>query len=65
MLGEWTRLLSADEISMMLSLTTQSRIWNFLMEETRKRETELLVVSRSEELLRRVRTRIRDLRERS
>ena len=64
-LGERTRFLLADEISTMLDLITQSQIWNFLMEETRKREIGLLVVSHSEELLKRVCTRIQDLREES
>ena len=64
-LGERTRCLLADEISTMLDLITQSQIWNFLMEETRKREIGLLVVSHSEELLKRVCTRIQDLREES
>ncbi|MBS5063918.1 MAG: ATP-binding cassette domain-containing protein [Hungatella hathewayi] len=64
-LGERTRFLLADEISTMLDLITQSQIWNFLMEETKKREIGLLVVSHSEELLKRVCTRIQDFREES
>ena len=62
-LGERTKFLLADEISTMLDLITQSQIWNFLIEETKKREIGLLVVSHSEELLKRVCTRIQDLRE--
>ncbi len=62
-LGERTKFLLADEISTMLDLITQSQIWNFLIEETEKREIGLLVVSHSEELLKRVCTRIQALRE--
>lgn len=61
-LGERTRFLLADEISTMLDLITQSQLWNFLMEETERRGIGLLVVSHSEELLKRVCTRIQDLR---
>lgn len=64
-LGVRTKFLLADEISTMLDLITQSQIWNFLMEETRRREIGLLVVSHSEGLLDRVCTRILDLREES
>lgn len=61
-LGEGTRFLLADEISTMLDLITQSQLWNFLTEETKRRGIGLLVVSHSEELLKRVCTRIQDLR---
>lgn len=61
-LGERTRFLLADEISAMLDLITQSQLWNFLTEETKRRGIGLLVVSHSEELLKRVCTRIQDLR---
>lgn len=61
-LGERTRFLLADEISTMLDLITQSQLWNFLTEETKRRGIGLLVVSHSEELLKRVCTRIQDLR---
>lgn len=57
-LGEGTRFLLADEISAMLDLITQSQIWNFLLEEVKRREIGLLVVSHSEALLERVCTRI-------
>lgn len=62
-LGEGTRFLLADEISTMLDLITQSQIWNFLLDEVKRREIGLLVVSHSEQLLERVCTRIIDLRE--
>ena len=56
-LGERTRFLLADEISTMLDLITQSQIWNFLLEEVKRREIGLLVVSHSEALLKKVCTR--------
>lgn len=56
-LGERTRFLLADEISTMLDLITQSQIWNFLLEETRRRNIGMLVVSHGESLLNRVCTR--------
>lgn len=60
-LGQGTQFLLADEISTMLDLITQSRIWNFLMEETKHRGIGLMVVSHSEGLLKRVCTRRIDL----
>ena len=62
-LGKRTRFLLADEISTMLDLITQSQIWNFLLEEVKRRKMGLLVVSHSGELLERVCTRIVDLKE--
>lgn len=62
-LGERTRFLLADEISTMLDLITQSQIWNFLLDEVKRREIGLVVVSHSTHLLERVCTRIVDLRE--
>ena len=62
-LGRRTRFLLADEISTMLDLITQSQIWNFLLEEVKRRKMGLLVVSHSGELLERVCTRIVDLKE--
>ena len=53
-LGEETRFLIADEISTMLDLITQSQIWNFLLEEVKKREIGLIVVSHSEALRKQV-----------
>ena len=48
------QLLLADEISTMLDLITQSQIWNFLLEEVKRREIGLIVVSHSEALLKQV-----------
>lgn len=62
-LGERTRFLLADEISTMLDLITQSQIWNFLLEEVKRRKIGLVVVSHSEELMKRICTRIVDLGE--
>ena len=47
-------LLLADEISTMLDLITQSQIWNFLLDEVKRREIGLIVVSHSEALLKQV-----------
>ncbi|MFR7899580.1 MAG: hypothetical protein ACLU6Y_06830 [Ruminococcus sp.] len=44
-LGKETRFLIADEISTMLDLITQSQIWNFLLDEVKRREIGLIVVS--------------------
>ena len=59
--GKRTRFLLADEISTMLDLITQSQIWHFLIEETRRRQMGMIVVSHSPELLERVCTRVIDL----
>ena len=56
-LGEGTRFLIADEISTMLDPITQSQIWTFLLEEVKRRQIGLLVVSHSAALLERVCTR--------
>ena len=48
------QLLLADEISTMLDLITQSQIWNFLLDEVKRREIGLIVVSHSEALLKQV-----------
>ena len=60
-MGKRTRFLLADEISTMLDLITQSQIWHFLIEETRRRQMGTIVVSHSPELLERVCTRVIDL----
>ena len=61
-LGRRTRYLIADEISTMLDLITQGQIWNFLMEETARRQIGMLVVSHSRELLDYVCTRQGELK---
>lgn len=60
-MGKRTRFLLADEISTMLDLITQSQIWHFLIEEIRRRQMGMIVVSHSPELLERVCTRVIDL----
>ena len=62
-LGKRTRFILADEISTMLDLITQSQIWGFLLEEVKRRDLGLLMVSHSEELTERVCSRGIDLRE--
>lgn len=57
-LGKRTRFLLADEISTMLDLITQSQIWNFVIEETQRRQIGLLAVSHHTPLLERICTRI-------
>lgn len=50
-LGKGTRYLIADEITTMLDMITQSQIWHFLLEETRKRKIGLICVSHDRKLL--------------
>lgn len=61
-LGAQTKILLADEISTMLDLITQSQIWNFLLEEAKRRNLGMVVVSHSDALLERVCTRIVDVK---
>ena len=56
-----TRFLLCDEISAMLDLVTQAQIWNFLLEESEKRNLGLLIVSHNEALMERLCTRIVEL----
>lgn len=60
-LGRNTRFLLADEITTMLDLVTQSRIWHFLMEEVKRRNIGILAVSHDRGLLDRICTRQVDL----
>lgn len=53
-LGPRTRYLLCDEITAMLDLITQAQIWQFLLEEARRRELGLLIVSHNSALLERV-----------
>ena len=57
-LGKGTGILLADEITTMLDMVTQSIIWHVLLEEAKKRDLGILVVSHSEGLLRQVCTRV-------
>lgn len=56
-LGEKTRFILADEISTMLDLITQARIWRFLKKEAENRNIGLLAVSHSEPLLQEITSR--------
>jgi peptide/nickel transport system ATP-binding protein len=60
-LFDGTRFLLADEISIMLDVITQAQIWNFLIEETEKRNIGMVIVSHNRELLNKVCTRIVEL----
>lgn len=56
-----TRFLLCDEISAMLDLVTQAQIWDFLLDEARRRKLGLLIVSHNGALMERVCTRIVEL----
>lgn len=45
----------------MLDLVTQAQIWNFLLEEARRRDLGMLIVSHDDALLRQVCTRVETL----
>ena len=45
----------------MLDVITQAQIWNFLIEETEKRNIGMVIVSHNKELLNKVCTRIVEL----
>ena len=55
------KFLLCDEISAMLDLVTQAQIWNFLLEEARRRDLGMLIVSHDDALLRQVCTRVETL----
>lgn len=57
-LGERTQILLADEITTMLDLVTQGKLWGFLLKEIKERGITLVAVSHSEELLEKVCDRI-------
>lgn len=57
-LGPETEYLLCDEITAMLDLVSQARIWEFLVSESKKRNIGLLVVSHSTALLKKVCTRV-------
>ena len=60
-LGRETKFIIADEISTMLDLITQSQIWQFLLEETKRRDIGMVFVSHSAPLTELVATRTIDL----
>lgn len=53
-LGDGTKFLIADEISTMLDLITQSQIWGFLLEETKRRGIGLIAITHSKALMERI-----------
>lgn len=55
------KFLLCDEISAMLDLVTQAQIWNFLLEEARRRDLGMLIVSHDDALLSQVCTRVETL----
>lgn len=57
-LGPHTRYLIADEISTMLDAITQVEIWNVLLEESKKRNIGLLIISHDLALLKQLTSRI-------
>ena len=60
-LGKEVRYLLCDEISAMLDLWNQARIFELLLRETDRRKLGLLIVSHDEALLERVCTRVESL----
>ncbi len=56
-LGKGTQYLLCDEITTMLDFITQGQIWNFLIEETKRRGIGMVIVSHSQLLLDHVCTR--------
>ena len=56
-LGKGTKYLLCDEITTMLDFITQGQIWNFLIEETKRRGIGMMIVSHSQPLLDHVCTR--------
>lgn len=58
-----TRFLIADEISTMLDVITQAQIWHFLLEEAKRRNIGMVVVTHNQELANRICTSIVDLRD--
>lgn len=62
-LGPKTELIIADEMSTMLDAITQAQIWKVLMEEVKKRNLGLLVITHNMHLAERLCDRIVDLSE--
>ena len=60
-LSKDTKFLIADEITTMLDTITQAHIWNVLLEETKKRNIGLLVVTHNKFLAQKVCSRVINL----
>ena len=56
-LGPATRILLCDEMSAMLDYITQAQLWQVVLDQAKRRDLGLLVVSHSAQLLRQVCTR--------
>lgn len=62
-LGPQTKFLICDEISTMLDVITQAQIWQVILEETKKRNMGMLVITHNLALAKRVCSRITKLSE--
>ena len=58
-----TRFLIADEMSTMLDVITQAKLWNVLLEEVKKRNMGLIVITHNMHLAKEVCDKIIDMRE--
>jgi peptide/nickel transport system ATP-binding protein len=57
-LGPQTRLIMADEISVMLDVIIQAQIWNMLLGLAEKRKLSILAITHNPHLARRISTRV-------
>lgn len=57
-LNQKTKFLICDEITTMLDVITQAQIWNFLLNETEKRNLGMIIVTHNQYLAQRICTRI-------
>lgn len=62
-LAPQTEFIIADEMSTMLDAITQAQIWNVLLDEVKKRDLGLLVITHNNSLAEKLCTRIVDLRD--
>ena len=62
-LGPQTEFIIADEMSTMLDAITQAQIWNALLDEVKRRNMGLLVITHNMALAKELCTRIVDLKE--
>ena len=60
-LSEGTQFLIADEVSTMLDVITQAQIWNVILDQAKRRNLGMLVVTHNSHLAKRVCTRIVEL----
>ncbi|MBQ8979687.1 MAG: ATP-binding cassette domain-containing protein [Oscillospiraceae bacterium] len=62
-LAPQTEFIIADEMSTMLDALTQAQIWNVLLDEVKRRDLGLLVITHNKSLAEKLCTRIVDLRD--